>query len=198
MWLAWRVHEYSRQRKAVNWVLDAGGTVLFDYQLNGEGKLIGHTDSPNSEWRRRFYHEKVVFVYLDNTIVQDLTPLADLKKLRGLDLSNTKISKLTPLAKLKSLERLTLANTQVDDVTPLANSRLQWLILGHTAVKDVTPLASIESLQWLSLAHTSIRDVTPLSTLKNLRELSLIDTAVTDEQVEKLQLALPNCTITRR
>ena len=52
-----------------------------------------------------------------------------------------------------------------------------------------------QTLRSLSLADTLVSDVLPLAELKYLRELDLQNTQVSDEQVQELRQALPNCSI---
>jgi Leucine-rich repeat (LRR) protein len=54
-------------------------------------------------------------LYLHNTQVSDLSPLAKLKNFYQLYLHNTQVSNLSPLAELKSLKELGLGGTQVSD-----------------------------------------------------------------------------------
>ena len=92
---------------------------------------------------------------------------------------------------------VSLSNTQVVDLAPISKlTRLQGLELNNTPVSDLTPLASLKNLWQLLLHGTQVRDVTPLASLKNLEVLNLSDTLVSEEQVKKLQQALPNCKIT--
>ncbi len=63
--------------------------------------------------------------------------------------------------------------------------------------RDLTPLAQLKNLSELSLARTDVSDLTSLVVLKKLQRLDLNRTKVTDEQIKQLQLALPNCVISR-
>ncbi len=87
-----------------------------------------------------------------------------------------------------------LRDTQVHDLTPLANlNSLQLLFLNNTQVHDLTPRGNLKNLQELYLADAQVSDLTPLANLKNLEELNLSNTQVSEEQITKLQQALPNC-----
>ena len=52
---------------------------------------------------------------LNGVQVNDLSPLAELKNLKGFYLCNTQVSDLSPLADLKNLEMLLLENIPVSD-----------------------------------------------------------------------------------
>ena len=49
----------------------------------------------------------------------------------------------------------------------------------------------------LNLNGTEVSDLTPLAGMKRLERLFLEGTKVTEEQIDKLKLALPNCKISR-
>jgi Leucine-rich repeat (LRR) protein len=54
-------------------------------------------------------------LYLSNTQVSDLSPLAEFKNLAYLHIGDTRVNDLSPLAELKNLRELYLRNTQVSD-----------------------------------------------------------------------------------
>jgi len=62
---------------------------------------------------------RVVELFLYNTAIRDLTPLAALSGLRVLRLDNTPVDDLTPLAGLAGLRDLSLAGTRVTDLSAL-------------------------------------------------------------------------------
>ena len=62
-------------------------------------------------------------------------------------------------------------------------------------VYDFTPLARFTSLEFLYLDGSKVHDLTPLMGLKRLRYVSLTNVPVSKEQIEALQLAVPNCKI---
>jgi len=72
---------------------------------------------------------------------------------------------------------------------------VRWVSLHNTQVSDPSPLAELKSLELLYLADTQVSDLSPLAELKNLTELYLNNTNVSNDQVEKLRQALPNCEI---
>ncbi len=166
VWFGWQVNQANRQRKAVAWVLEMGGSVEYDYEVDGAGNIIA--DSP--ELLRDFYQQVEVVHLIRDTQVSDLTPLANLQSLKTLGLGATQIRDLTPLANLQSLESLYLGDTQVSDLTPLANLQsLKTLGLSDTQVSDLTPLANLKSLERLVLINTQVSDLTPLANLQSLK-----------------------------
>ena len=62
-------------------------------------------------------------------------------------------------------------------------------------VSDLSPLAGMKNLERLFLIQTEVSDLSPLAGMENLEELFLEGTNVSEEQIDKLKLALPNCKI---
>ncbi len=91
VWFGWQVNRANRQRQAVAWVLEMGGAVSYDCEVDDYGNHITDAKPTTPEWLRDFY-DQVVFVGLINTQVSDLTPLANLNSLEWLDLSGTQVS----------------------------------------------------------------------------------------------------------
>ena len=89
-----------------------------------------------------------------------------------------------------------LPNTQVSDLTPLAElNNLTRLDLYETQVSDLSPLAELTNLEALDLAGTQVTDLSPLVKLEKLEWLLLEDTQVSEEQLQTLRKALPDCEI---
>lgn len=130
------------------------------------------------------------------TQVSDLSPLSELKNIESLDVSNTNVKNVMLLAELGSLHYLDVSNTQVSDLTPLTKLKhLHWLNVAISNVTDLTPLAKLKKLEILDISNTQVLDLTPLTKLKNLEEIDISNTQVTDEQIQQLQKALPDCRI---
>jgi internalin A len=103
----------------------------------------------------------------------DLTPLAELTRLRSLELQTTN-TELAGLDQLSSLRTLRLRHLPVSDVTPVAQLRgLQELELEHLPVSSLDPLAQLTNLERLKLTDLPITDMQGLAKLTNLKELSL-------------------------
>ncbi|HET9958862.1 MAG TPA: leucine-rich repeat domain-containing protein [Polyangiaceae bacterium] len=131
--------------------------------------------------------------------------VADLRRLRSLNLSQVKLSDLdvclftnlrglkelflgpgdfddlSPIATSTQLESLRASINQVKDLKPLEKmSNLDRLDLGRTQVSDLKPLASLKKLSELQLDGTNVEDLTPLANLTELTTLSLKNTKVKD------------------
>jgi hypothetical protein len=73
--------------------------------------------------------------------------------------------------------------------------RAMTVSLHDPEVIDLTSLVALENLKELYICSPKVKDLSPLAELKNLERLYLDYTQVTDEQVQRLQEALPNCVI---
>lgn len=104
----------------------------------------------------------------------DLSPLASLTSLVGLDLGSNHISDLSPLSALTFLRKLDLQHNQISDISPLAVlSDLRDINLRDNPLSDLRPLSSLTNLESLELARCKVTDVSPLAHLENLRVLDL-------------------------
>lgn len=63
----------------------------------------------------------VISLYLYETQIEDLSPLADLRNLIKLRVSSDQISDLSPLTNLTSLISLDVSSNQINDLSPLAD-----------------------------------------------------------------------------
>lgn len=87
---------------------------------------------------------------------------------------------------------------QIADISPLSSlTRLEHLSLAGVPVTDLQPLKRLKCLEKLSLWSTPLDEIGDLTEMTSLRYLDLEDTNVSAEQVEKLQAALPDCSISR-
>ena len=166
-WAGWEMDQRRREKAVVAWVEEMGGEVYFNSASKDE----------RSWWEKtkdNWFGERVRFVNFSNTQLRDVSPLAELKSLKILYLGGFSFSDLSPLVEFKNLESL---------------------ILFSTKVSDLSPLEELKKLEVLYLVDTPVSDLSPLAELKKLEELLLQGTHVSEEQVEELRLALPNCDI---
>ena len=109
--------------------------------------------------------------------------IADLGKLRSLNLSQTKLADLDVcvFARMKGLKELFLGPGTYDDLSPIAvATQLESLRASINQVKDLKPLEKLTLLDRLDLGRTQITDIKPLASLTKLSELQLDDTAIED------------------
>ncbi len=187
-WVGWRLGQVRRERATIAWVEEMGGRVYF---LSETDKRSWWEESAN-----KWFGERVRVVSLRNTQVNDLSPLAELKKLEKLWLINTQVSDISPLAELKNLKGLSLDNTQVSDLSPLEELKnITFLHLSDMSVSDLSPLAELKNLKVLWLQYIPVSDLSAVAELKNLIEFRLHETRGSYEQMQGLRRALPNCKI---
>ena len=140
--------------------------------------------------------KKLKGLYLSGTSVKDLRPLNGLKDLEKLDLYETKVSDLSPLKGLVKLELLVLDYTQIEDISPLKMLKnLKELYIQDTKVKNLTSLKELKNLKKLHLRRTEVSDLTPLMGLKDLKKVYITGTQVTESKADELRSALPNCKV---
>ncbi len=170
-WISWEQERRRQEQTTVAWVIEMGGRKDFRY-LVGVGW-----------WKRnwvlttdKFFGELLREIWFNETNVTDLSPLAGLKNLEVLGLDKTKVSDLSLVAGIENIK---------------------FLSLNQTPVSDLSPLAGLKNLEEIWLNDTQVSDLSLLAGLENLRRLSIEGTNVTEEQIEQLQLALPNCKISR-
>jgi Leucine-rich repeat (LRR) protein len=167
-WVGWELDQRRREKATIDWVEKMGGQVDF---------LSSFPIDERSWWEQtkdKWFGEKVLFVNLNDTQLSDLSPLSELKNLELLYLDDTQVSDLSPLAELKNIGTLDLSGTKVS---------------------NLSPLAELENLNVLFLMNTQLSDLSPLAKLKNLETLMGFGRLVSEEQVEELKKALPNCEI---
>jgi len=109
--------------------------------------------------------------------------LADLLKVRSLNISQSKLDELDVclFPHMRELRELFIGPGTVEDLSGIANlTKLESLRLSLNPIRDLAPLSGMTKLDRLDLAHTEVRDLTPLKPLTSLTELLLDDTPVDD------------------
>ena len=89
------------------------------------------------------------------------------------------------------------SNMQVSNIQELSKlEKLEKLLLIYIGIVDITFLENLTSLIILNLGYNSITDITPLENLTNLEYLDLSGNPLTQDQIDALQVKLPNTNIT--
>ncbi len=146
-------------------------------------KGLTHLEAQNREIRSiqglEFAENLEVGLNLGGNLIQDITPLRSLTKLRGLVLLGNQVSDLSPLEPLTSLLYLNAAHNPISDLRALSNLiHLEDLDLAACQISDVTPLAGLKNLKILILGSNLITDVSPLVNLTELEVLNIIDNPI--------------------
>lgn len=198
--LTWKIDKVKKQRSAVAWVREMGGSALYGYEVNGNGEAVNNPQPPGPAWLidqlSIDFLDEVESVNLRNDEFDDLTPLQGLTGLRWLYLGNTDVSDLSPLARLTDMRDLELSGTKVTDLSPLTGmTNLRRLHIDHTPVSDVSPLAELTNLIGLYGRFAPISDLSPLAANTGMRSIDLTGTPVSDisplagmKRLEKLDL----------
>ncbi len=90
---------------------------------------------------------KINFLIFDNTAVQDLTPLSDIKTLTSISGKKTQVKSLQPLVNLTELERIDFAGSPVEAIANLINlKKLKYLnVDGSTFDKSEVPVFLVQN-----------------------------------------------------
>ncbi|PHS09669.1 MAG: hypothetical protein COA78_11925 [Blastopirellula sp.] len=198
------IEEAYRQKQTINWVVQHQGTYF--YQHYSQADFV-RPEPPTPGWLRNligddyFFQLEVIdfsksnvsnlsslppslhvkMLYLDNTLIADITPLSNFKSINHLVANNSPIENISPLSQLHDLEFLYLSGTKVTDLQPL--SRLDNMILievNDTPLSDLSPLINQKSLVVLCINNTSVTDLSPLAQMNGLDRFELSGTKVED------------------
>ena len=203
IFLARQTHLARQQKQAVVSILEGGGSVVFDYQVDIDKSyaLKKAPQLPVPEWLCRLVGEEffvdVIYAQLPtNQAIQAGLPHIDsLRGLRILELRGTALDDegLRVLANLRDLERLDIYRSSIKGAGLAhlsACQNLTTLRLQHSPVGDegLMHLRKLGSLTDVVLNHTQVGDV-GLSHLRGharLRWLAIDHTQVTDEGLAHL------------
>ena len=110
----------------------------------------------------------------------DLTPLAGLTSLKGLDLDTASITNLSGLEGLANLTWLDLTINSVTDISALAGlTNLTELYLGGNTITGVSPLSDLTNLTTLYLWGNPVDDTSPLCRLQDQNPALELDIEIT-------------------
>ncbi len=131
---------------------------------------------------------------------EDLAPVIRwCPELLALDVGHNNVSDLSFLSAWPHLRRLIVVDSRVPvtDISPLAElEELEYVELFMQQITDISPLAGKTSLLDLNLCHNDITDLTPLYSCVNLERLWItVNPHLSEEEIENLKAALPNCTV---
>ena len=142
------------------------------------------------------YAENLEKLSMVNQAFGDISPLANLTKLKYLDLRNVAknghgIKDLSSLAKLTNLEYLNLFKAEPINVNELENLvKLKSLNLGAAKINSVDFAKNMTNLEYLNLEHNEFTDITALENLVNLKTLlldSTVKTWITDTSKSRIK-----------
>ena len=112
------------------------------------------------------YATNILTLGLYHNPIEDIGPLAYMKKMTGFNLWGCRVVDLSPLRTLKSLSWIVLGNNQISDISPLAElTNLTVLHLNYNQIVDFSPLANLVNLQELLINNNLGLDISPLGNL---------------------------------
>lgn len=127
------------------------------------------------------YCTNLNYFILNDSQVEDFTPILHLPNLQGLWLENCRIQTIPDFSGLPKLEYLALTNAGISDITPLTGLvNLKMLSFNNNKVADITPLATLTSLVTLDFRNNHVTDLSPLANLKNLSGIDGTNNLVCD------------------
>jgi Leucine-rich repeat (LRR) protein len=114
-----------------------------------------------------------------------------------LDLFERGISDITPVTKFKKLEKLDLGGNQIENIYMFQyySAPLRELRIGNNRISDGTPLMYLDTLEFLDVSGNNLSSVSPIKQLSSLKWLKLTGNPLTQEQIDELKTALPDCEI---
>jgi len=126
--------------------------------------------------------KKLQKLYLNETSISDISPLAGLTELRELDLSvNAGLKNISPLQNLTKLDKLKFDQAGVEDISALGGLvNLEELSAFSNSISDISALSSLTNLTELTLEANQISDISALSSLKKLSTLDLDKNSISD------------------
>ncbi|MBD5139827.1 MAG: hypothetical protein HDT25_00180 [Ruminococcus sp.] len=137
-----------------------------------------------------------ITLILSEVGISDLSFLNELPNLKSLRVIFSGIKDYSTLKNIPTLETLDVRSSGISDYTQFSGlTNIAELDLGEGGADDLSPLIGLINLKKLYLDHSTLGDLSPLSALTELEVLDLEESNVSEEYVEELRQALPNCEI---
>lgn len=137
-------------------------------------------------------------INLSGNYISNIAVLMDMPKLKSVNLSRNSISDIRPLMSLTTIEYLDLSGNKVSSVAALGElTALANLNLSGNQIKDFAPISKLVLLSSLNLSGCGMTDASleNLYKLKELDKLNIEDNDISVSAYNKLQSALPKCSI---
>jgi Leucine-rich repeat (LRR) protein len=137
-------------------------------------------------------------LYCGNTMVKDLKPLANLVKLRVLDVHKSTVSELIFIGTLRNLEKLDVSGNL--SLFSLNGMTLELLDCSHTGVESLRPLQNLRAMKEVDVSETNIKGTSLDYLLKsaNLEMVRCKNNDITKEDKDTFESIFkknyPNCT----
>ena len=107
------------------------------------------------------------------------------------------ITDISSILKLKNLEKLDLCANEIENiyVFQYLKAPLRELRIANNRISDGTPLMYLDSLELLDISGNKLSSVSPIMQISTLKWLKISGNPLSDEQIEELRAALPDCEI---
>ncbi len=133
---------------------------------------------------------------LSNNSITDLSLLKNAVVVENLKLGNNAITKITALEEIKTLKVLDLSDNLITETKALSKLRkMEVLILSNNSLTNLKGIDQLKNLTYLYLDGNQIEDVGMLYQLEKLEFLDLSNNPISQEQIEAIIKALPDCII---
>ena len=115
-----------------------------------------------------------IFFIRDNMLIQDISVVSNMKKLKHLSFYRNQIHDIFPVAGLTDLVILEAGKNPIKDISPITGlTNLKTLTLRETQVANFSPLSKLTKLVDLDLRGTGIGNLVPISKCWKLENLNL-------------------------
>jgi len=115
------------------------------------------------------------------TSFYSLEPLANLVKLRYLDIAARGITDIQPLANLTELVSLNVSYNDLIEISAVSNmKKLIRLYIRKSGVEDIAGIRYLENLDYLDAADNQIKDISELQYLPNIHLIGLSGNQIED------------------
>ena len=112
----------------------------------------------------------------DYNYIEDISSLANLTKLKELNLSCNSVENIHAIENLKSLETLNIGLNNISDISALKNLiNIKNLNFNSNNVSDISVLTNLTKLEVIQMEYNPIKNIKALENLKNITGLFLPD-----------------------
>ena len=145
IWLGWKVERARRQREAVAFVHEMGGSVNYDYEVDNDGRFAPNAEPPGPKWLRRQlgvdFFDDVILARLVEAEVSDITPLSGLETRHpdnGVMFRYLRVAKVQPLEPCQPRQRRYVRDLRAPKVQPFETRHpRQWRYVTHLRAAKV-------------------------------------------------------------
>ncbi len=153
--------------------------------------VISSAPEPTEEPVRKKYA-----VVKDNSKLEDLSSIENVKALTSLDVSANSLSSLEELRESIWMDYLNIRQNNITELEPISGmAELTCLDASYNQISNINPLRELSSLEILILSNNRISSIDAIKNLKNLNELRIDgNTAIKDisavKNLEKLNMLI--------